>query len=160
MCLSHWCHTSRGIHSLTRLHSKYCTVVVSVLSGLGTFIYNLLLTQPDGTFYLDVPFSIRDLRHRSFFKSSSGSCHSRDAMWQEIDCMCGSVCSCRVLVQMCTTSLIYLVFLLDFLSKIVDAGQLITWWSVKADLFCSDKLDRCWLVNGLFVVASTSVLCS
>ena len=48
---------------------------------------------------------------------------------------------------MCPASLIHLVLLSDSLSEIVDASQLITWlswlaWSVKADLFCSDKLDR------------------
>jgi len=48
----------------------------------------------------------------------------------------------------------------------VDVGQLITWliWfacTVKADLFCSDKLKRHrLLVKGLSVVASTSVLSS
>jgi len=50
--------------------------------------------------------------------------------------------------------------------KIVEAGELITWlswdaWSVSADLFCSDRLDARWfLVKGLLVMDSTSVLCS
>jgi len=64
---------------------------------------------------------------------------------------------------MCAVSLIHLVRLSDSLSRIVDSEQLITWlaWSVKADLFCSDKLDRRrLLVNGLLVVVSTSVLYS
>ena len=52
----------------------------------------------------------------------------------------------------------------DSLSRIVACDQLIMWLSrlarsVKADLFCSDKLCRRWpLVNGFFVIASTSVL--
>ena len=47
----------------------------------------------------------------------------------------------------------------------IDACQLITllsWyaWPIKADLFCSDKLEPCWhLVKGLSVMVSTSVLC-
>jgi len=54
----------------------------------------------------------------------------------------------------------------DSLSKIVVAGQLITWlswdaWSVSADLFYSDRLDARWfLVKGLLVMDSISVLCS
>ena len=46
----------------------------------------------------------------------------------------------------------------DSISRIVDSDQLITWLlmlasSVKADLFCSDKLDRRWLpANGLLVL--------
>jgi len=31
---------------------------------------------------------------RSSFNSCSGSCHGSDVTWQEIGCMCGSVCSC------------------------------------------------------------------
>jgi len=39
----------------------------------------------------------------------------------------------------------------DSLSKIVVAGQLITWlswdaWSVSADLFYSDRLDARWFL--------------
>jgi len=62
---------------------------------------------------------------------------------------------------MFTASLVHLVPLSDSLSRIVDSDMLITWlswlaWSVKADLFCSDKLDGRWLlVTGLLVVAST-----
>jgi len=58
---------------------------------------------------------------------------------------------------MCTAFLVHLALLSDSLSKTVDAGQLITWlswlaWSVRADLFCSGKLDKCWfLVNGLLL---------
>jgi len=68
--------------------------------------------------------------------------------------------------RICTASLIHLVLLSDSLSKIVEAGQLITWlswdaWSVSAGLFCSDRLDARWfLVKGLLVMDSTSVLCS
>ena len=45
-----------------------------------------------------------------------------------------------------SASLIHLVLLSDSLSRIVEAGQLITWlswdaWSVSGDLFCSDRLD-------------------
>jgi len=59
-----------------------------------------------------------------------------------------------------------LVLLSDSLSKIVEAGHLITWlswdaWSVSADLFCSDRLDARWfLVKDLLIMDSTSVLCS
>jgi len=46
----------------------------------------------------------------------------------------------------------------DSLSKTVDASQLITWfswlaWSIKAYLFCSERLDGHWLlVKGFSVV--------
>ena len=73
---------------------------------------------------------------------------------------------CRPSFRICIASLIYLVLMSDSLSKIVVAGQLITWlswdaWSVSADLFYSDRLDARWfLVKGLLVMDSISVLCS
>ena len=41
--------------------------------------------------YLDVSISVRDLRQKKSFNSSSGSCHGSDVTWQEIGHMCGSV---------------------------------------------------------------------
>ena len=54
-------------------------------------------TQPD-IFSFDVLVSAREtFIRRSLFSSSSGLCHDRDVMWQEIGRMCGSACSCQPL---------------------------------------------------------------
>ena len=111
--------------------------------------------------YLDVSVSIRGLRQKEM-ELILLPVLATVVMW------CGkkSVVRDRHSFRMCTASLIHLVPLSDSRSRIVACDQLIVWlsrlaWSVKADLFCSDKLCRRWpLVNGFFVVASTSILCS
>ena len=115
---------------------------------------------------LPLPFGLyqRASSEENETNSSSGSCHGSDVTWQEICRTCGSVCSCphpgsqnfAPPYRMCTASLIHLVPLSDSLSRIVACDQLIMWlsrlaWSVKADLFCSDKLcigaDFLWMVS-------------
>ena len=127
----------------------YRYLICQVVSGMHyAFKYKFLVTKPD-FIYLDVSISVR----RSLFSSYSGSCHGSDVTWQEIGGMCGSVCSCPCPGSLKTLSLLSDVYcFLDLpgapvrlpVYKIVDAGQLITWlswlaWSVKADLFCSNK---------------------
>jgi len=136
----------------------------AIIARVTTVLQSILLPQHNQHVYLlTFRSSSETVIRRSLFSSSSGSCHDSDVTWQEIGRTCGSACSCprpgsRIVVpafRICTASLIHLVLLSDSLSKILAAGQLITWlswdaWSVSADLFCSDRLDARWfLVKGL-----------
>ena len=93
------------------------------------------------TFFTMTFWSLPETFIRTSLFSSSGSCHDRDVMWQEISCMCGSACSCprpgsRIVVPVSDyvlpASLIHLVLLSDSLSKTVVARtKAATRWAMR-----------------------------
>jgi len=56
---------------------------IGSFASTGSGCKKIQLTQPNDV-YLDVSVSIRGLRQKSLFISSSGSCHGSDVTWQEI----------------------------------------------------------------------------
>jgi len=71
----------------------YLHVEYNCLSGIYNNT-NIILITAKLFFTFDVSISIRDLRQKKLFNSSSGSCHGGDVTWQEIDRTYGSVYSC------------------------------------------------------------------
>jgi len=72
---------------------NYATVALCILY-VGKHLYKHCINLNRTLFTFDVSISIRDLRQKKLFNSSSGSCHGSDVTWQEIGRTCGSVYSC------------------------------------------------------------------
>jgi len=129
----------------------------------------ILLLQHNQHFYLDVSVSIRDIQ-------SEEVCSIPLPVLATIVMRRGKKLVVRVAQRVAPLVLVqglpsffpnmYCLFdpsstLSDCLSKIVEAGQLITWlswdaWQVSADLYCSDRLDARWFpVKSLLIMDST-----
>ena len=78
-------------------HWNYVTVALCILH-VGKHLYKHCINLNRTLFTFGVSISIRDLRQKKLFNSSSGSCHGSDVTWQEIGRACGSVYSIAALV--------------------------------------------------------------
>jgi len=137
-------------------------------------LHKLLLLEHNQHFFTLTFRSLSEtFIRRSLFSSCSGSCHDSDARRgkKSVVRVAQRVAALVPVQGLPSFSNMHCLFdpssaFVDSLSKIAEAGQLITYlswdaWWVSADLFCSDRLDARWfLVKGLLVMDSTSVLCS
>ena len=72
----------------------FCVFLSNVFFKSVKRLYNHYINHNQSLFAFEVSISIRDLRQKKVFNSSSGPCRGSDVTWQEIGRTCGSVYSC------------------------------------------------------------------